>query len=280
MSEEFTVNDRSSLHNFRTEIPNIVFDLGLDPYALSLYLYYKKVAGDNGACFQKKKTIMEKTGMSLSVIKERNRLLSQPVKELGGKSLIKITQRKAPDGNNLPTVIEIVDIWPDNFKILSTRFSDDGGVGREKTEVGREKAGEEDPIKESVVVVENKNSDSKQQTDFDKRITKDDLYRWGTHKNLNWTAYEIEEAWSVMKDKVNEISSAYDYAFGIIQKIRVREKNREIKQEQGEKKPCQKKSTRKKHAFEMKPEKPQKPQEDKPRKTMAETAREHGITLY
>jgi hypothetical protein len=161
-SQEFQVKDNSSLHKYRTEIPNIIEDLNLDPYAYRLYCYYKKVAGDSGSCYQRKRIIEEKTKMSKDVIKKRNKILARPFSELGGKSLIKITQRKGPDDNNLPTLIEIVDIWPDNFQILSTRFSNDlpsvprnPTLGAQKSDLGAQKATEEEPIQEKPI--KNKN---------------------------------------------------------------------------------------------------------------------------
>lgn len=149
MSENYQASDKSSLHKYRTEIPNIIFDLGLDPYALSLYLHYKKVAGDHGKCFQKKSTISAETGISSTTIKDRNKVLTQPRQELNGKSLITITQRVDEKGEPLPTLVEINDIWPENFQILFSRFSGDGG-GSPKNGGGSPNVGkQEEPFKQN-----------------------------------------------------------------------------------------------------------------------------------
>lgn len=49
----------------RTQIPNIVDDLGLDPYERALYVHYKRVCGENqGAyCYEATKTTAQKTKM-------------------------------------------------------------------------------------------------------------------------------------------------------------------------------------------------------------------------
>lgn len=147
-SNDYLVEDHGTQPNYFTQIPNIIFELGLDPHAITLYLYYKKVAGDNGFCYQKKETISENCGMGRSTIKSRNNILSQPFEELGGKPLIKITQRKGEDGNNLPTLVELTDIWPENIKILSTRFLENRPSVAKKPTLGRQKTTEEEPIQE------------------------------------------------------------------------------------------------------------------------------------
>lgn len=144
-SEEIFVQDNSSLHKYRTEIPNIIEDLDLDPYAYRLYCYYKKVAGDYGKCTQKKSTISKETRMSPSVIKDRNKILSQPFPQLGGKPLITIVHRKDENNDNLPNQITIEDIWPENFQILSTRFSKNPPSVVRKPTLGRQKTTEEEP---------------------------------------------------------------------------------------------------------------------------------------
>lgn len=149
MTDQYQSQDNSSLHKYRTEIPNIIFDLGLDPFAMALYLHYKKVAGDHGKCFQRKSTISESTGMSPSTIKDRNKELTKPRDELNGKALITITQRQDENGEALPTLVEINDIWPENFQKLSSRFSGDGG-GSSKNGGGSLNGGkQEEPFKKN-----------------------------------------------------------------------------------------------------------------------------------
>src|SRR5690554_5081508 len=147
MTEQFFVEEQSSLHSYRTELPNILFELQLDPSAFQLYCYYKRVAGDKGACFQKKATIATKLNMSESTIKKKNKQLAESFSLLGGKSLIKIIQRKDETGNNAPTIIQIIDIWPDNFKEIATGAKNDPPSDRICPTLGQNLSAEEDPFK-------------------------------------------------------------------------------------------------------------------------------------
>ncbi|GAF99333.1 unnamed protein product, partial [marine sediment metagenome] len=43
---------RSEDRAYFTMMPNIIDDMGLDPYAFRLYVHLRRVAGENGACWQ------------------------------------------------------------------------------------------------------------------------------------------------------------------------------------------------------------------------------------
>jgi hypothetical protein len=137
--QEFSFTDQSSLHKYRTEIPNIIFDLGLDPYELALYTYFKKIAGDGGCCTQSKKTICKKLGICISVFKDRKKKLCMPRPELDNKSLINCTERFHENGDHDTSLITINDIWEDNFKIMIGRSPKNPGVGCQKTQGGSPK---------------------------------------------------------------------------------------------------------------------------------------------
>src|SRR5690606_384166 len=149
MNGDIEIREQSSLHRYRTELPNILFDLKLDPSAFQLYCYYKRIAGDNGACFQKKGTIAENLNMSESTIKAKNKILSERFPLLDGKPLIRITQRKDENGNNAPTLIQIIDIWPDNFKEIATGSKFNPPSAKICPTLGQNLAAEEEPIKKN-----------------------------------------------------------------------------------------------------------------------------------
>lgn len=110
------IQDLSNLHNFRTEIPNIIFSLGLDIYERSLYIHYKRVAGDKGGCWQSNKTIAEECGMSIRKLQSVKKSLCRPRKELDGLSLITVAHRKREDKGDTSDIVSIVNIWPKNAK--------------------------------------------------------------------------------------------------------------------------------------------------------------------
>jgi hypothetical protein len=115
-SKEYSSNDESS-HHYRTEIPNIIFEMGLDPFELSLYCYLKKTAGDNGACWKSIQTLCEETKFG------RTKLMKVK-SSLESKGLIKISKRNNPKGGKSSDLITIVDLWPINIKRMAEKFPD------------------------------------------------------------------------------------------------------------------------------------------------------------
>lgn len=112
------IQDNGSLHKYRTEIPNIIFELGLDSYALAVYMLFKKIAGDNGKCWASQETIAKMCGMGLSKLRETKKLLQQPFELLDGSPLITVTKR--PDSGE-SDVIVIVDIWDKNCSHIANK---------------------------------------------------------------------------------------------------------------------------------------------------------------
>ena len=97
-------------HAFRTEIPNIVFELGLTPYEFALYAYYKRVAGDSSSCSKYRSQIQEETGISSSQQKRINLRLKSSFDKLMGKSLINCIETTLLDGGPSATCITIVEV--------------------------------------------------------------------------------------------------------------------------------------------------------------------------
>lgn len=101
---KMTITDKAPPPH-RTQIPNIVDDLGLDPYERALYVHYKRVCGENqGAyCFEATKTTAQKVKMSTGQVSEARR-------NLANRGLI-IVQ----DGR--PIVVTVINVWE-----LNTQF--------------------------------------------------------------------------------------------------------------------------------------------------------------
>jgi len=108
------INDESSLHHFRTEIPNIIYELGLSGDEFFVYSIMKKSAGDKGKCTKSNKTICQLAKISKPYLIRIKKKLSS-VFELIKKPLIKITKSTSHYGDSDPDIITIIDIWPDNF---------------------------------------------------------------------------------------------------------------------------------------------------------------------
>lgn len=131
-SQEYYSSNESS-HHYRTEIPNIIFEMGLDPYELSLYCYLKKTAGDNGACWKSIQTLCEETKFG------RTKLMKVKA-SLESKGLIKISKRNNPTGGKSSDLITIVDLWSNNMKRMAEKFPDKH-ISIKQTEVVRQTNG-------------------------------------------------------------------------------------------------------------------------------------------
>lgn len=101
----------------RTQIPNIVDDLGLDPYERALYVHYKRVCGENqGAyCYEATRTTAGKVKMSAAQVSVSRRVLAER-----GLIIVQAETR--------PVVVVVVNIWEINtaFYKLEHRPDVDG----------------------------------------------------------------------------------------------------------------------------------------------------------
>lgn len=100
------VKDDGDLRKYRTEIPNMIDDMGLNVYEFRLYVHLKRVAGAAGVCWQGTRTLASHCHMSLSSV-------SAAKVSLAEKGLITITERDRSMGES--DLITIVDIWRENF---------------------------------------------------------------------------------------------------------------------------------------------------------------------
>lgn len=107
--------DNSSLHLYRTELPNIIFELNLDVYEFKAYCVMKRIAGDRGSCFKSNANLILEIGCKKTKLKE----IKKSLEDIG---LITITKRKNSDGGDSPDLIEIVDIWNLNMSEMSKKY--------------------------------------------------------------------------------------------------------------------------------------------------------------
>lgn len=123
-NSQLEIQDNSSLHHYRTEIPNVIFDLKLDVYEFVLYSHLKQIAGDRGMCFQSNTTLAERIGCGITKLKEAKTSLQE-------RGLITITKRTNPNGGDTSDLIEIVDIWAYNMKTMLQKYGNMGGSPRD-----------------------------------------------------------------------------------------------------------------------------------------------------
>ena len=114
MSDDFIVIEEKPDHHFRTEIPNIVDDLGLSVYAYRVYGKMKRHAGDGGYCNMSIPKIAKAIKCSENTVRDAKKELEAPFEMLGGKPLIRTKKRQSASKKNDTDVVTIVAIWREN----------------------------------------------------------------------------------------------------------------------------------------------------------------------
>ncbi len=109
--------DQSGDRKYFTQIPNCIDDMNLSPYAYRLYGHIKRVAGEDGACWQSQATLSEKCNMSTATI-------SRAKRELEEEGLITIVLTRGVHGGKDFHTITISDIWLRNITSYSPQSSD------------------------------------------------------------------------------------------------------------------------------------------------------------
>lgn len=111
------ITDHGDPKKYWTQIPNIVYLLGLKPFELTLYNHLKWAAGANfkGRCTKSTATLARETGMGTGTISRAKTELEKPRKELGNKPLIITKQVPNPKGGKPYQEIAITDIWKANI---------------------------------------------------------------------------------------------------------------------------------------------------------------------
>lgn len=96
-----------------TMIPNCIDDhMDLDVYSFRLYVHLRRVAGEDGICFQSTNTLKKWCKMSgHKIVESKKRLVKA--------GLIKVNKVVAKNGGRSCDHIRITNIWEHNFKYYS-----------------------------------------------------------------------------------------------------------------------------------------------------------------
>jgi Helix-turn-helix domain len=105
----YQIQEQSGRHPYSTEIPNIISKLNLSVYERSVYHTIKRIAGDNGKCFESSNNLAKESGMDIRKYRSCLQSLSKKF-DLIGKPLITVVQRKNPRGDFETNIITVVDI--------------------------------------------------------------------------------------------------------------------------------------------------------------------------
>ena len=145
MSQDYQAKHQNPNRKYFTTVPNIVFDLDLDPYEFRLYLQYCKAADSNQTSWYGNKSLSKKCDMSERKLRECKAELAKPRPELENKPLIYIEHRKSEAGDWDTDLITVIDIWHDNTKIIISTAPHAGGVRHHMPEGGAPGATKQDP---------------------------------------------------------------------------------------------------------------------------------------
>lgn len=113
------VTDEGDARQYWTQLPNIVFEIGLKPLELTLYAHLKRAAGASGKCFKSTATLARETGMGAGTVSRTKTALEAKRPALGNKPLIRTRETPNPRGGKPFQEITITDIWKAN----TDRFS-------------------------------------------------------------------------------------------------------------------------------------------------------------
>lgn len=103
MSEEQVIRDPSDLRKYRTELPNLVDDSGLDVYEFRLLAHYKRV----GTCTESLETTAAKCKLSEGKASEARQSLA----DKGWINLERVTM----DAGRYRYIVTVKDRWVENF---------------------------------------------------------------------------------------------------------------------------------------------------------------------
>lgn len=107
MEQPTFITDDGDLRTYRTEIPNMVFESGLDPFSGWLYSHLKRIAGDSGVCWRGTRALAEITKMSVGAV-------SGAKADLKDRGLITIKEGDRKKGE--ADEIRVTNIWRRNFR--------------------------------------------------------------------------------------------------------------------------------------------------------------------
>lgn len=133
-----SVSDAGESKRYWTQLPNMVFDLGLKPLELLLYAHLKRAAGANldGKCTKSTATLVRETGMGAGTISRAKEELEKSRSELGNKPLITIKEIPNPRGGKPFQHIRITDIWKINMERFATSIEEIQHINQVPAEAG------------------------------------------------------------------------------------------------------------------------------------------------
>jgi hypothetical protein len=108
------ITDEGDPRKYWTQIPNIVFELGLKPLELVLYAHMKRAASTSGRCTKSTATLARETGMGAGTVSRTKTALEAKRSMLGNKPLIRTREIANPRGGKAFQEITITDIWKVN----------------------------------------------------------------------------------------------------------------------------------------------------------------------
>lgn len=131
MADEHVLDDGDT-KKYWTQIPNIVFELGLKPHELVLYVHLKRAAGANfdGKCTKSTPTLVRETGMGAGTISRAKAALQTKRADLNGKPLIRTRETANPRGGKKRHEIVITDIWKENMGRFASSTVEIEAVGQ------------------------------------------------------------------------------------------------------------------------------------------------------
>lgn len=116
------VIDQGDAKKYFTQIPNIVFDIGLNPQELALYAHLKRTIGANNErkCHKSTRRLAIETGMGTGSVSRAKASLQLRRGEIGNRPLIRVHERINPHGGKPYDEITITDIWRVNMECFTS----------------------------------------------------------------------------------------------------------------------------------------------------------------
>lgn len=210
MSATSTFQETNSLHKCRTELPNILFELGLDAYEIAVYTVFKRIAGDSGKCWAAQESIAKMCGIGLTKLRDVKKELQKPRELLGNVPLIYVQKR--PDSGE-SDIITIEDIWPQNFTLFFIKNKstpptpNDTPPSAPRTPPPPRGEPKEDLLEEDL------NKDSSSPTSSPSLISDPLTLRDEMKRRISCTDKEFEEAWKKYKNRTGNDDIPYLRAY-------------------------------------------------------------------
>ncbi len=154
----YEIRDAGDLRKYFAMIPHSIDDLNLSVYAYRLYGHLKRVAGEDGKCWQNQSTLAKACNMSTgSIVKAKNELIDS--------NLIQINKEKSNHGGKPYHLITITDIWIENsIKYMDKQKSpgdiamslrDFGSISKSRGDFAKSRGElKEEPIKKNPLIEE------------------------------------------------------------------------------------------------------------------------------